>query len=148
MAKMGITRTVSVLQGFNHTPYLGKLIKDPNQDFVRRGVVAGVSVVRRVKDNVHAVVTTVTPDTIETAGDWFADEWFELPRGHWFSATGIEFEYGDFYEVTLVAPWVVQNSDSPILDVECRRCGFSYPKKELQNGLCEECIDEDAHASV
>jgi len=25
----------------------------------------------------------------------------------------------------------------------CRRCGWAYPKDELVDDLCEECIDDD-----
>ena len=54
----------------------------------------------------------------------------------------VYFKSGDLFRVTLDSAWTIQNEDVVVITIECRRCGFSYPSKELTNGLCKVCIDE------
>lgn len=116
------TWTVSELTGINQAIEAGEYIEDDNREFTTRGVVVGVSTLYNVDTGLSALVTDATTTKV--------------------SATGVPFECGALYKVTLNAPWTIQNSDGPLIEVECKICGFSYPNKELVRGRCKDCIDE------
>ena len=119
---MRTTRTTSLLEGINEAPVSGNYIISANRDFVTRGVVVGVSTLYNKTTDTSALVTTVTATQI--------------------NALGMVFKPGDFFQVSLAAPWMVQTDDGLVVDVECNRCGFSYPDKELIRGLCVTCRDK------
>lgn len=119
---MRVTREVSDLTGFNESPIAGQFITSSERDFVNRHVVAGVSVLYNKTTGLSAVVSNVTATRID--------------------ATGLDFKPGDLFLVTLSTDWLVQNSDGPVVDVECKRCGWSYPSDELVNGRCKTCVDD------
>lgn len=116
------TWTIDQLSGYNRAQSNGDFIEDANREFVTKGVVVGVSTLYNKETDVSGLVTAVTEDRID--------------------ATGVSFKRGDPYVVTLNAAWTMANSDGALIEVECRRCGFSYPSKELSNGLCKVCIDK------
>jgi len=116
------TWTITQLSGYNRAQSNGDFIEDANREFVTKGVVIGVSILYNKATNVSGLVTNVTENRID--------------------AVGVLFKRGDPYVVTLNLPWTMQNSDGPLIEVECKRCGFSYPSKELNNGLCKVCIDK------
>jgi hypothetical protein len=116
------TTTISDLSGTNESPVGGDFIISSNRDFVIRRVVVGVSTLYNKSKGLSGLVSAVTVSRIE--------------------AIGTKFESGDFFLVTLASAWTVQTDDGPVIEVECNRCGFSYPSKELSNGLCKWCIDK------
>jgi hypothetical protein len=117
---MRVTRTVTELTGTNESPIGGNFIIDTGRSFVSQNVVSGVSILTNKSTNLSSLVTTVTATRLDA---------------------NVAFKPGDFYSVTLSSAWTVQNSDGPIVDIECKRCGFSYPSWELTGGLCEWCVD-------
>lgn len=119
---MRTTRTVSLLEGMNESPLAGDFIISSERDFVVRGVVVGVSTLYNSSTGVSGLVTTAASNRVD--------------------ATGVSFKPGDFFQVSLASPWTVGTDDGPVIDVECNRCGFSYPAKELTKGLCKVCQDQ------
>jgi len=116
------TWTISNIDGTNETPIVGDYITSTSGDFINRGVVIGVSVLTNKTTGVYATVTARTATTV--------------------TATGVAFNSGDFYSVTLPNPWTVSNEFGPLIEVECNICGFSYPSKDLVKGRCKDCIDK------
>jgi len=137
------TTTTSILSGTNESPIVGFSVLSSNRDFVTRGVVVGVSILHNKTTGDYGPVTSVTATTIQatSAGSagwlgghgWFEEGWF---------GDFIRFAPGDFFEVVLAAPWIIQTVDGPVIDVECNRCGWSFPSKVLIGGLCKVCIDK------
>lgn len=115
------TVEVTELSGFNESPIAGNFIKS-SRDFDTRNVTVGVSVLTNSMTGLSGTVTAVSDETI--------------------TAAGMSFSPGDFFYVTLSAPWTLQNSDMPIIEVECKVCGFSYPRKQLVRGICSVCLDK------
>jgi hypothetical protein len=116
------TVSVSDLSGFNESPLSGDFIVSSNRDFVTRRVVVGISILYNQTKKLFGIVSAVTPSRID--------------------APGTKFNSGDMFLVTLATPWVIQNSDGPVIEVECNVCGYSYPTKELSMGRCKWCIDQ------
>ncbi len=116
------TTTISELSGTNESPIGGNFIISSNRDFITRRVVVGISTLYNKTKNLSGLVTAVTASRID--------------------AGGTNFKPGDFFLVSLETPWVIQTSDGPVIEVECRRCGFSYPTKELVNDYCSVCRDQ------
>ncbi len=116
------TTTVSVLDGMNESPVGGDFIVSSNRDFVTRRVIVGISVLTNKSNGKSGTVTVATATRVD--------------------ASGTNFKPGDFFSVTLASPWTVQTVDGPVVEVECNRCGFSYPSKELTLGLCKVCQDQ------
>lgn len=116
------TWTISTIDGTNETPTVGEYITSTSGDFINRGVVIGVSVLTNKTTGAYGTVSARTATTV--------------------TATGISFDPGDFYSVTLPTPWTVQNEFGPLIEIECNICGFSYPVKELVKGRCKDCIDK------
>lgn len=116
------TVEVSELSGTNESPVEGNFVVSTNRDFVNRHVVVGVSVLYNKFTGKSGVVSAITATQINTAN--------------------VNFKPGDLFLVTLSTPWTIQNSDGPVIEVECNRCGFSYPQKELVNGKCKTCRDK------
>ena len=119
---MKYTTTVSELSGTNESPVEGDFIISSNRDFITRRVVVGVSTLYNKTKGLSALIDTVTANQID--------------------AVGTNFSPGDFFLVSLAVPWTVQTDDGPVIEIECNRCGWSYPQKELVNGLCKTCIDK------
>lgn len=115
------TTSISDLSGTNESPVEGDFIVSSNRDFITRRVVAGISILYNKSKGLSGLVSVVTTSRIDAAGT--------------------KFSPGDFFLVTLATPWTIQTDDGPVIEVECNRCGFSYPDKELTNGLCKWCID-------
>ena len=118
---MRVTRMVSDLSGVNESPIGGDFIIDEGRSFVSQNVVTGISILYNQSKGLNAIVTNVTETRID--------------------ATGTNFSPGDFYIVSLATDWLVQNSDGPIYEVQCRVCGFSYPEKDMLNEVCKWCQD-------
>ena len=116
------TTSVSDLSGTNESPIGGDFIISLSRDFITRRVVVWNSILYNKSKGLSGMVSAVTSTRID--------------------AVGTQFSPGDFFLVTLATPWIIQNSDGPVIEVECNRCGFSYPNKELVNGLCKWCIDK------
>lgn len=114
--------TVLDLSGTNESPIGGDFIISSNRDFVTRRVVVGISTLYNKSKGLSGLVSVVTASRID--------------------AVGTKFDPGDLFLVTLSTPWTLQTDDGPVIEVECNRCGYSYPSKELQNGLCKWCIDK------
>jgi len=124
------TWTVDELSGINKAPTRGTTVYAPEGNFVARGVVVGISMLYNMSTGQYGLVTAVTPTTLQaTHGGWY-----------------IDFSPGDFWRVLLAAPWVVQNEDGPLIEIECNICGFSYPRKGLVKGRCSRCIDTSQRA--
>jgi hypothetical protein len=123
---MRTTRTVSLLEGTNESPLAGDFVISSERDFIVRGVVVGVSTLYNKSSGVSGLVTAVASNRID--------------------AIGVSFKPGDFFQVSLSSSWIVQTDDGPVVDVECNRCGFSYPNKELTGGLCKVCQDQPARS--
>ena len=119
---MKYTTTVSELSGTNESPVGGDFIISSNRDFINRRVVVGVSTLYNKTKGLSALVSNIAVTRID--------------------AVGTNFSPGDFFLVSLAVPWTVQTDDGPVIEVECNRCGWSYPQKELVNGLCKTCIDK------
>ena len=117
---MRTTHTITELDGAHHGA-ASLTLNDPGQAFVVTGVVVGQSVLTNVDTGFSGVVSAVTETTVQST---------------------VLFKPGDLYIVTLPVPWIVQNSDGPIYDVECKRCGFSFPTDELTDGWCQVCYDD------
>jgi len=115
------TTTITELSGHNESPIGGNFITSSNRDFVNRHVVAGSSELYNMSTGESGTVSAVTSSRIDAP---------------------VYFKPGDFFRVTLDSDWILQNDDGPVITVECNQCGFSYPRKELVNGLCKTCIDE------
>lgn len=118
---MKVTRTISELVGVNSSSKAGEYIEGPNRDFITKGVVVGVSILYNQTNERSATVTSVTSSRID--------------------ALGLGFNPGDFWKVSLSTPWTVQTEDGPLVEVQCKRCGFSYPNKTLVKGRCPTCVD-------
>jgi hypothetical protein len=116
------TWTISELTGLNKALSLGEYIEDEERYFTTKGVVTGVSLLTNVDTGISSLVTSATETKV--------------------GAVGVTFQPGDFYIVTLASDYTMQNSDGPLIEIECSLCGFSYPSKELTNGRCKVCIDK------
>jgi hypothetical protein len=116
------TVEVTELTGLNESPVSGDYVISLSRDFTTRNVTPGVSVLYNASTGLHGTVSGVTSTTI--------------------AVSGLKCNPGDFYYVTLSAPWTIQNDDLPIIEVECNLCGWSYPSKELVRGRCKVCIDK------
>ena len=57
-------------------------------------------------------------------------------------ATDVLFDIGDFYVITLPTAQNLQTDDGPVIDVECKICGFSFPGTELIDDRCKICHDQ------
>lgn len=112
---------ISILSGTNESPLGGNFIISSNRDFITRKVIAGVSKLINQTTGMSGLVTGVTPSRI---------------------SANVAFNPGDFFEVILAAPWIIQTADGIVVDVECNRCGWSFPRKALIKGLCKACIDK------
>lgn len=114
---------VSELTGFNQSPVAGDFIKDDGQLFVRSGVVIVLSTLYNMETGVSGLVTGVTETTV--------------------TAAGVPFKQGQPYVVTLPVDWTITDPDEniPIVDIECKRCGFSFPTAKLVEGYCQDCYD-------
>lgn len=119
---MKVTRTVSELTGVNESPLSGDYIESLNRDFVTRGVIVGVSTLYNQTNGLSALVSAVTASRID--------------------AVGTDFRPGDFWKVSLPTPWTVQEDGTVLIEVQCKRCGWSYPKNTLVKGLCPTCVDQ------
>lgn len=117
------TFEVSEVSGFNDSPIGGEYITSGERDFAAMNVVAASSVIYNSSKGTSGTVTTVTDNRID--------------------ATGVWFDPGDFFYVTLDSDWTLQTDDGPVIDVECRRCGFSYPNNQLMDGVCKTCQDDE-----
>lgn len=115
------TIATSELFGTNESPVGGNFITSSNRDFITRRVVVGISTLTNKTKGLSGLVSVVTATRID--------------------APGVNFDPGDFFSVSLESPWTLQTDDGPVIEVECDRCGFSYPPKELSLGLCKTCID-------
>ena len=119
---MKVIRTVSELTGFNESPIGGAFITSSNRDFITRGVVVGISTLYNQTNATSALVTTVTSSRID--------------------ALGLSFTPGDLWKVSLATPWTVQDdSGIPLVESQCKRCGWNYPAKVLVGGRCPTCVD-------
>lgn len=118
---MRVVRTVSEFYGTNEAPIAGAYIQSSNRDFVTRGVVVGVSTLYNQTNGTSALVSTATATRLD--------------------AVGISFNPGDLWKVDLPTPWTVQEDGLVLVEIQCKRCGWSYPKKSLTNGLCQVCVD-------
>jgi hypothetical protein len=116
------TITTSELFGTNESPVGGNFVVSSNRDFITRRVVVGISTLTNKTKGLSGLVSVVTATRID--------------------APGVNFNPGDFFSVTLESPWTLQTNDGPVIEVECDRCGFSYPSKELSLGLCKTCVDK------
>lgn len=116
---MKTIRTITEVSGFNDSPVAGEFITSGDRDFVAMGVTVA-STLTNAMTGLTATVTAVSGNRID--------------------ATGLWFNPGDFFYVD--CSWVVQNTDGPTVDVECKRCGWSYPAKDLVGNLCKTCIDK------
>ncbi len=114
------TTTTSILSGTNESPIGGQFIISTNRDFVIRNVTVGVSVLTNKTTENSGVVTSVSATQVNAP---------------------VAFTPGDFFEVTLSTPWTLQTTNGVVIEVECNRCGWSYPSKELVRGLCKTCVD-------
>ncbi len=114
---------VTELTGFNQSPVLGEFIQDAGHNFTRAGVAIGLSVLYNMETGVSSAVTGFTATTVE--------------------ATGVAFKQGQPYVVSLPVPWTITDpaDNIPITDIECKRCGFSFPKDQLVEGVCKVCYD-------
>ena len=114
---------ITELTGFNQSPTSGDFILDGGNKFIRSGVVIGVSILYNMETGISSLVTDVTEETI--------------------TATGVPFKQGQPYIVTLSVPWTITDPDEniPITDIECKRCGFSFPSNKLIEGVCRDCYD-------
>ena len=116
------TVEVSELSGHNESPVAGNYIVSSNRDFTNRFVTVGSSVLYNETLGTSATVTAVTATQIDAATVFYP---------------------GDMWRVTLSANWTLQNSDMPVIEVECNICGFSYPQKDMLRGICKTCQDKD-----
>ena len=117
---MRVTTNYLDLSGTNESPQPGNFIVDSGRQFISQNVVVGVSVLTNTRYGTSGVVTQVTQTKINAP---------------------VLFSPGDFYTVTLASPWTLQNSDGPVITVECRVCGFSYPEKDMNDEVCKWCQD-------
>jgi hypothetical protein len=116
------TITTSELTGTNESPIGGNFIIASNRDFVTRGVVVGIDTLYNKTKGLSGLVSAATATRLD--------------------APGVNFSPGDFFAVSLSTPWTLQTDDGPVMEIECNRCGFSYPSKKLTRGLCKTCIDK------
>ncbi len=114
---------VTELTGFNQSPTPGDFILDSGNKFIRAGVIASVSTLYNMETGISGLVTGVTEEVV--------------------TATGVSFKQGQPYVVTLSAAWTITDPDEniPITDIECKRCGFSFPSNKLIEGVCRDCYD-------
>jgi hypothetical protein len=110
------------LSGLNESPVSGDFIISSNRDFVTRGVTTA-SIITNGKSGISGTVSAVTASKI--------------------TSTGMMFNPGDPFHVTLAVGWILQNADVPVIEVECNVCGFCYPQKQLTKGRCKTCIDKE-----
>lgn len=115
------TITVTELSGHNESPTAGNFVTSSNRDFVTRRVTVGVSTLYNMATGISGLVTAVTATRIDAA---------------------VPFKPGDLFKVSLSSAWTLQNSDMPVMEVECKICGWSYPREKLINGRCSTCLDE------
>lgn len=114
--------SVNELTGMNGSPVAGEFITEDGAKFIRAGVNNTCTLYNKTA-NKSALVTTVTETRID--------------------ATGLFFNPGDAYLVTLPAAWTLTDPEDniPVVDIECKRCGFSFPKNKLVDGVCQVCYD-------
>jgi hypothetical protein len=114
---------VDELTGMNRSPIAGEFITENDAKFLRAGVTVGLSVLYNMETGVSGTVTGATETRVD--------------------ATGVPFKPGQPYIVSLPSDWTVTDpaDNIPIVDIECKRCGFSFPKKKLVEGYCKDCYD-------
>lgn len=115
--------SVNELTGMNGSPVAGEFITEPSAKFVRAGVTVGSSVLYNKETDKSATVTNVTETRID--------------------ATGVSFKPGQSYLVTLPSAWTLTDpaDNAPVVDIECKVCGFSFPQNKLTEGKCQVCYD-------
>lgn len=118
---MRVVRSIEELEGINHNHIPGITLVDTNARFVTKGVDNTCTLYNETTQE-SATVTAVTEDTIE--------------------AGTLQWQVGDLYRVSLKAPYTVRTNIGPVIDVECKRCGFSCESNELIKGYCQDCYDE------
>jgi hypothetical protein len=123
---MRLTTQVTEFTGFNESPVGGNFILSSNRSFYGY-VVAGTSILYNKTQGTSGTVSSLSATRV-------ANDTINAP---------VLFAPGDLFLVTLATPWTIQNSDGPIVSVDCSLCGYSYPAKELVGGLCKWCRDAD-----
>lgn len=58
-----------------------------------------------------------------------------------YVTTDVLFNPGDFFYIQFTEARYAQTVDGVVTDIECKRCGFSFPRQKLQDGLCPACWD-------
>lgn len=115
--------SIDELTGMNGSPVSGEFIIEEGAKFVRAGVSVGVSVLYNKDTGTSGLVTSVAEARID--------------------ATGVLFKQGQPYLVTLPTAWTLTDpvDNIPSVDIECKRCGFSFPNTKLTDGYCQVCYD-------
>lgn len=114
------TVLIGTLTGFNTATSGGYCFTDRDRAFATQKAWPGIEI--------YNMTTGTKGMILEVSGDQLC--------------TTIWFNPGDFYTIWLREAWILANSDGPIIEIDCRRCGFSYPRKELVRGLCKWCRDK------
>jgi hypothetical protein len=92
-------------------------------DFTTAGVQVGDAVINHTLGTSGTVQSLVNDNTLET---------------------DINFQPGDFFEVTLSTAWSVASNLGPVYELICKMCGKSCKSEELDSydGRCKKCYDE------
>ncbi len=114
------TWTIDELVGFHDAPTKLTYLSCSTGAFVTRGVTIGSSLLTNKTTMLGGLVTNLTETTI---------------------LAGVSFSSGDLFLVTLPTPYTMEDEFGPLIEIECRVCGFSFPSKELIKGRCKDCVD-------
>lgn len=113
------TLTISEVSGFNKSPTSGVSVVD-SHNFSGMGVALGDVVTNDSKGTSGTIVSSSTTGFVAT----------------------ISFDPGDFYRITLCSDYTVTNEFGPVYEFICKRCGKGWPRKQMVDGMCDECQDE------
>ena len=113
--------TLSILSGFHEGPSASTSLYS-SWNFTNAGVAAGDTVENK-SSGLSGTVSSVTDDNT--------------------LATDVNFNPGDFFEITLQTEYSVSTNIGPVYENLCKLCGKEVTTEELEShgGRCEECYD-------
>lgn len=113
--------SLNTISGFHEGTTSGATLKS-SWDFVTTGVQSLCSVRNATRDLDGFVLSVSDRNTL---------------------ITDINFEPGDFFEITLPTEWLMSSNILPTYELICNLCGFETKREilEAHRGLCKVCYD-------
>ena len=114
--------TLGIISGTHESPAASVNLKS-SWNFSTVGAQASDVVENKTQGTSGSVVSVVDANTLQT---------------------DINFQQGDFFELTLSSDWRAATNLGPVYELVCRLCGFACTREELDtyDGRCKTCYDE------